>query len=173
MCAPSAIKRFRRPKLNNSTLGYALSEQRWSLAQIVTILTNCGVDVTCNACTEVAFTGSTTAKHTCAVKIDNSEWYYVEGVRYCTVCRTRRCIRQPGGMLPCPPPFDDAEPLFTLRAQDWVAPDSEGGWKPTDRGNYETRGFGSVPHPKSRKDPATVPLSGHPCAAPKGPLSTV
>jgi len=28
-------------------------------------------------------------------------WYYVEGVRYCTFCRTRRCRRQVGGSLDC------------------------------------------------------------------------
>ena len=28
-------------------------------------------------------------------------WYYVDGVRYCTFCRTRRCKRQAGGSLEC------------------------------------------------------------------------
>lgn len=32
-------------------------------------------------------------------KVMKAGWYYVEGVRYCTVCRTRRCERQVGGML--------------------------------------------------------------------------
>jgi hypothetical protein len=34
---------------------------------------------------------------------EESPWYYVEGVRYCKVCRTRRCEKQVGGMLKCPP----------------------------------------------------------------------
>jgi hypothetical protein len=31
----------------------------------------------------------------------DSSWYYIEGVRYCSICRTRRCVRQCGGRLPC------------------------------------------------------------------------
>lgn len=31
------------------------------------------------------------------------EWFYVEGVRYCSICETRRCVRQIGGSLPCIP----------------------------------------------------------------------
>lgn len=30
-------------------------------------------------------------------------WYFVAGVRYCSICRTRRCVRQPGGVLECVP----------------------------------------------------------------------
>jgi hypothetical protein len=31
------------------------------------------------------------------------DWYYVEGVRYCARCMTRRCKRQVGGSLECVP----------------------------------------------------------------------
>jgi hypothetical protein len=34
-------------------------------------------------------------------KYDARAWYYVEGVRYCAFCRTRRCKRQVGGNLEC------------------------------------------------------------------------
>lgn len=34
---------------------------------------------------------------------EGSPWYYVQGVRYCKVCRTRRCVRQAGGSIPCDP----------------------------------------------------------------------
>jgi len=37
---------------------------------------------------------------------EESPWYYVQGVRYCKVCRTRRCERQEGGMLKCTPVKD-------------------------------------------------------------------
>jgi hypothetical protein len=30
-------------------------------------------------------------------------WYFVEGVRYCLRCQSRRCRRQVGGMLACEP----------------------------------------------------------------------
>jgi hypothetical protein len=34
---------------------------------------------------------------------EESPWYFVQGVRYCKVCRTRRCEKQVGGYLKCPP----------------------------------------------------------------------
>ena len=34
---------------------------------------------------------------------DAAGWYFVAGVRYCSVCRTRRCRRQVGGTLDCTP----------------------------------------------------------------------
>lgn len=35
--------------------------------------------------------------------LEPDRWYYVEGVRYCSHCRTRRCRRQRGGSLLCVP----------------------------------------------------------------------
>ena len=75
-------------------------------------------------------------------------WYYVDGVRYCSLCRTRRCKRQVGGTIDCnivkvdtksaypygldaldpPDVVDDAEPLFTLRGQDLLAPEIVREW---------------------------------------------
>jgi len=39
------------------------------------------------------------------VMADPSEvnWYYLEGVRYCVHCETRRCTRQLGGRIECTP----------------------------------------------------------------------
>lgn len=31
----------------------------------------------------------------------DGDWYFVDGVRYCARCHTRRCVRQVGGLLPC------------------------------------------------------------------------
>jgi hypothetical protein len=31
------------------------------------------------------------------------DWYFVDGVRYCSRCRSRRCTRQVGGSVPCKP----------------------------------------------------------------------
>lgn len=38
-------------------------------------------------------------------------WYFVEGVRYCAHCETRRCVRQTGGLLPCEPRREQARVL--------------------------------------------------------------
>jgi len=37
-----------------------------------------------------------------AMRRVGGDWYFVEGVRYCARCCTRRCERQVGGTLPCP-----------------------------------------------------------------------
>lgn len=37
----------------------------YTIEQVVQILTNSGIDTTCGACMEVAFTGTTTNVHTC------------------------------------------------------------------------------------------------------------
>lgn len=39
---------------------------KFSLDEVLQILKNAGVDVTCGACAEVAFTGATLATHTCS-----------------------------------------------------------------------------------------------------------
>jgi hypothetical protein len=39
----------------------------------------------------------------------DNNWYYIEGVRYCSICRTRRCVRQVGGYIPCNPTAKDPD----------------------------------------------------------------
>ena len=40
----------------------------FSLDEVLQILKNAGVDVTCGACMELAFTGTTLAAHTCSAE---------------------------------------------------------------------------------------------------------
>ncbi len=89
-----------------------MSEQRWSLDEVITILTNCGIDTTCPACIEVAFTGSTTGEHSCATPVKYP--YGLEGLD----------ALEPRGIAK----LDDTEPLFTLRGQDMFAPEIVREW---------------------------------------------
>lgn len=67
-----------------------MSNKQYTMAEVLTILSNMGIDTKCGACMSVAFTGaSATHEHTCKVTVEN----------------------------------DDTEPLFTLRGQDWIAPE--------------------------------------------------
>lgn len=50
-----------------------------------------------------AGTAAGAAAYEAGKRAQSSDWYYVDGVRYCSICRTRRCVRQTGGMLPCKP----------------------------------------------------------------------
>lgn len=53
--------------------------QTFSLEEVIKILTNLGVDTSCGACMEVAFTGVTTNSHTCSNKERGRVEVIIEG----------------------------------------------------------------------------------------------
>jgi len=90
-----------------------LSNQTFTLEQVIRILQNSGIDTTCPACADTAFTGSTTSSHSCAIPIvKDTVSAYPYGLE----------------ALDPPDPADDTEPLFTLRGQDLVAPEIVREW---------------------------------------------
>jgi hypothetical protein len=43
------------------------------------------------------------------IKRNRDHWYYVQGIRYCSRCRTRRCNRELSGSIPCVPPSEQVK----------------------------------------------------------------
>jgi hypothetical protein len=130
-----------------------LSKQTFTLEQVIQILQNSGIDTTCPACADVAFTGSTTAKHSCPVPIVKdtvSAYPYKLGkISEERIQHLLKCVSPDNMASIAVPreeldellntyrnfyqvlevePNDDTEPLFTLRGQDWVAPEIVREW---------------------------------------------